>query len=305
MWSLKIPLIKAADSYRACVATSTTKGDRRKNLLNASDTVRKAGQRLRQATSGKSLHDLDDKHFSIPGIDAEQFVQWVYGNGMNTVAGAKIRGQLMAAPPDERCPLCRQGTVYQLDHFMPKSLFPALCVDPLNLVPVCERCNLIKGNRRPDQLENTLLHPYLDRISHERWLDARTAHDGEMVRLEFCVTPPATWDATLAARVAHHFQLFELGQRYAIAANRVIGDLTFRVDRQRALGADMVRAYLQDEADTRFAADANSIEGVTYATLAADDRYCQGPAAASVSANSARPVSETNQWHGSGHMAPS
>ncbi|MEU3186535.1 hypothetical protein ABZ707_20355 [Streptomyces sp. NPDC006923] len=280
MWSLKIPLIKAADSYRACVATSTTEGDRRENLLNASDTVRKASQRLRQAASGNSLHDLIDKHFSVPGIDAEHFVQWVYGNGMKTVAGAKIRGQLMAAPPFERCPLCRQGTVYQLDHFMPKSLFPALCVDPLNLVPVCERCNLIKGNRRPDQLENTLLHPYLDRISHERWLDARTAHDGEMVRLEFFVTPPAAWNATLTARVAHHFQLFDLGRRYAMVANRVIGDLTFGVDRQRALGgAAMVRTYLQDEADTRFASDANSVEGVTYATLGADDRYCQGPAA--------------------------
>lgn len=150
MWSLKIPLIKAAGSYKACVATSTTTGDRRKNLLNASDTVRKAGQRLRQATSGKSLHDLDDKQFSIPGIDAEHFVQWVYGNGMNTVAAYKIRGQLMAAPPNERCPLCRQGTVYQLDHFMPKSLFPALCVDPLNLVPVCERCNLIKETGGPN-----------------------------------------------------------------------------------------------------------------------------------------------------------
>ncbi|MFJ4939449.1 HNH endonuclease [Streptomyces pseudovenezuelae] len=302
MWPLKIPLIKAADSYKACVATSITKGDRRKNLLNASGTVREAGQRLREAASSKSLHGLDDKHFSVPGIDAEHFVKWVYKNGMDTLAGTRIRGQLMAAPPDARCPLCRQGTVHQLDHFMPKSLFPALCVDPLNLVPVCERCNQIKGDRRPDQLENTLLHPYLDRISHERWLDARTAYDGEMVRLEFFVTPPATWDATLTARVAHHFRLFELGQRYAIAANRAIGDLAFRVDRQRALGADIVRTYLQEEAESRFAADANSIEGVTYATLAADDRYCRGPAATSPSA---KPTSETNQWHNSTRMAPS
>ncbi|MFF5931614.1 hypothetical protein [Streptomyces hydrogenans] len=276
---MKIPLVKAAASYQACVATSTTKRDRRKSLLNASGTVGEAGQRLRRAMSGRSLHDLEERHFSIPEIDTEDFYTWVYGNGMSTVDGRKIRGQLMAAPPNERCPLCRQGTVYQLDHFLPKTLFPALCVDPLNLVPVCERCNHIKGNKRPSKQEDTLLHPYLDRISHERWLDARTAHDGEMVRLEFFVTPPATWDTTLAARVVHHFELFELGPRYAIAANRTISDLSFRIAQQRRVGGTaMVRAYLEDEAATRFADDANSIEGVTCAALAADDAYCRGPA---------------------------
>ncbi|MFE4658134.1 hypothetical protein ACFRFJ_15795 [Streptomyces hydrogenans] len=290
---MKVPLIKAVDSYRACVATSTTKDDRRKNLLNASGTVREAGQRLRRAMSETSLHNLEEKDFSIPGIDTENFYKWVYGNGMSTVDGKKIRGQLMTAPPNERCPLCRQGTVYQLDHFLPKTLFPALCVDPLNLVPVCERCNHIKGNKRPYQRENTFLHPYLDRISHERWLDARTAHEGETVRLEFLVTPPGTWDPTLIARVEHHFEDFELGPRYAITANRVIGDLAYRLNQQRLLGgAAMVRAYLQDEAVTCFANDANSVEGVTYATLAADDLYCQGPQVTSASATGPTPVGD-------------
>ncbi|MFJ9871515.1 HNH endonuclease signature motif containing protein [[Kitasatospora] papulosa] len=274
---MKIPLIKAADSYQACVATSTEEDGRRKSLLNASGAVREAGRRLREAASANALHDLDEKHFSIPEIDTKDFYTWVYGNGMSTTAGRKIRGRLMAAPPNERCPMCRQGTVYQLDHFLPKTLFPALCVDPLNLVPMCERCNLIKGNRRPDQRENTLLHPYLDRMSHERWLDARTVHEDEAVRLEFFVTPPATWGAALTARVTHHFELFGLGHRYAVAANRVVGDVTFGVNLQRERGgAGAVRIYLQGEADTRFAGDTNSIEGVAYATLAADDDFCEG-----------------------------
>ncbi|MDX3838960.1 HNH endonuclease family protein [Streptomyces europaeiscabiei] len=259
------------------MATSTTQEDRRAILLSAANTVQRAGQMLRQAAASRSLHELDDTDFTVAEIDASDFVRWVYGNGMDTIAGAKIRDQLMAAAPDDRCPLCRQGRVYQLDHFLPKTVFPILCVDPLNLVPVCERCNLKKGNRRPDRQETTFLHPYLDRIPHDRWLDARTSHGGETVRLEFFVNPPAAWDATLTARVTYHFEVLELGTRYATDANRVITDLPFRVDQLRVFGgAAMVRAYLQDEAITRFRADSNSIEGVVYETLAGDDRYCQG-----------------------------
>ncbi|MFK0103736.1 HNH endonuclease [Streptomyces sp. NPDC091217] len=269
---------KASDSYQACVARSAKAEGRRERLLNAADTVQKAGQALREAAAARNLHDLDAKCFTVPEIADGTFVDWAYENGMQTVGGRVIRDELMAAPPNERCPLCRQGTVRQLDHFMPKSLFPALCVDPLNLVPVCERCNLIKGNKRPDSAENTLLHPYLDRVSHEGWLDARSIHDSGTVRLCFFVSPPASWDDTLTARVKNHFRLFELGKRYAIEANRAISDVTYGVDRQRKRGgARLVRAYLQDQAETRFAVDLNSCEGVTYQTLAADDLYCHGP----------------------------
>lgn len=276
MWPLKVPMRKASDSYRACVARTKAE-ERRERLLNAVNAVQKAGQALREAAAARNLHVLDPKGFKVPEIADDAFVDWAYENGMQTVGGRVIRDELMAAPPNERCPLCRQGTVRQLDHFMPKSHFPVLCVDPLNLVPVCERCNLIKGNKRPDSAENTLLHPYLDRISHEGWLDAQSIHDSGTVRLRFFVNPPASWDATLIARVENHFRLFELGKRYAIEANRAISDVTYSVERQRKRGgARMVRVYLEDEAESRFAVDLNSCEGITYRTLAADDLYCEG-----------------------------
>ncbi|MFE3990157.1 HNH endonuclease [Streptomyces goshikiensis] len=268
---------KASDSYKACVARTKAE-ERCDRLLNAANAVQQAGRALREAAAARNLHDLDPKGFKVPEIADDDFVDWAYENGMQTVRGRVIRDELMAAPLNERCPLCRQGTVRQLDHFMPKSHFPALCVDPLNLVPVCERCNLIKGNKRPDRAENTLLHPYLDRVSHEGWLDARSIHDSGTVRLRFFVSPPASWDATLIARVQNHFRLFELGKRYAIEANRAISDVTYSVERQRKRGgARMVRVYLEDEAESRFAVDLNSCEGITYRTLAADDLYCEGP----------------------------
>ncbi|MFK0202059.1 HNH endonuclease signature motif containing protein [Streptomyces lavendulae] len=276
MWPIKMPLLKPVDSFLACVRTSRPR-ERREKLLAVEGTVRKAGQALRCATSSRTLHTLQEEDFAVDSPPAKDFVEWAYGNGMETVQGSKIRDALMAAPRDERCPMCSTGIVRQLDHIVPKSRFPALCVDPLNLVPVCERCNLRKGNMHPRTAEETLLHPYLDRIPHDRWLHGRTVHDHGMVRLEFFVTPPPSWDSTLASRVTHHFGFFELGQLYASEAVRTVSDVTYRLHLLRARGgAAVVRRYLEEEAETRFAVDANSVSGVTYSTLAADDRYCQG-----------------------------
>ncbi|MEU9938839.1 HNH endonuclease [Streptomyces lavendulae] len=249
--------------------------DRRKLLLKAAPAVRDAGQKLRQAAAESALHHLDEKDFTVPEIEGEVFVGWAYENGMNTRAGRRIRDELMAAPPNQRCPLCSQGTVYQLDHFVPKSRYPTLCVDPLNLVPACERCNLLKGDRQPTSAENTLLHPYLDRISHDRWLDARTVHESGSVRLEFFVSPPDAWDPTLATRVQHHFTLLQLGQRYSPVANNLMSGMSALWGGMRQREWTILRDQLQAEAMSWFNKDRNSVEGVTCDTLAQDEEFCR------------------------------
>lgn len=49
------------------------------------------------------------------------------------------------------CPACLgqlQLNKAQLDHYFPKSLFPALSVQPFNLVPICSECNTSIGKKR-------------------------------------------------------------------------------------------------------------------------------------------------------------
>lgn len=56
------------------------------------------------------------------------------------------------------CPCCDQTFTdspgsneegYTLDHFFPKSLYPSICLHPLNLVPMCSGCNNRKGEIDP------------------------------------------------------------------------------------------------------------------------------------------------------------
>ncbi|MFF5019559.1 hypothetical protein [Streptomyces sp. NPDC001165] len=250
---------------------------RRSQLLTAGDSVEAAGERFRQAAQQGILHELESREFTVPGFTPADLVRWAYDNGMvNSRQGRAIYEQILGAPPDETCPLCGHGVVRTLDHFLPKRMFPALCVDPLNLVPACADCNHIKGERLPVDAETTPLHPYLDRIDQDPWLDANVT-DSSPMWLDFFVNPPPGWAQILIERTRHHFKLFSLGKLFALQANRTVNSirrqLTTMLD---AGGKDLVRAYLADEAETRLANRLNGWEGVTYRALARDDAFCSG-----------------------------
>lgn len=60
------------------------------------------------------------------------------------------------------CPYCNFYTrqVRQLDHFLPKSVFPSLSISVNNLVPICKDCNELKGNYFSKEKSKQLIHPY-------------------------------------------------------------------------------------------------------------------------------------------------
>lgn len=83
------------------------------------------------------------------------------------------------------CPYCNAEPVYSffmpgeepdrarsdLDHFMPKWLFPYLAISPSNLVPACARCNAkMKGSDLPlvfgarGRISLAMAHPYLNDV---------------------------------------------------------------------------------------------------------------------------------------------
>ncbi|MEU0946825.1 hypothetical protein ABZ379_29380 [Streptomyces canus] len=280
MWSLRPPRYDARTSYETCISRTREMGEqkRRTRLAAAADAVEASGDQLRAAAVEQTLHALDPEDFQIPGIRTdEKAVTWIYQNGMVSGPGRAIYDELMSAPENERCPLCGHGTVSQLDHFMPKNSYPALCVDPLNLIPACSDCNWAKGDTRASTPDELPLHPYIDDIDSEPWLDARVIHEDGLVRLEFFVAPPAAWDNTLAARCRNHFRLFSLRKAYALKANGHISEIRGYL---RSLlttgGVGAVQRHLLDIASSSLTQRPNSWMGVTYRSLARDMAFCQG-----------------------------
>jgi hypothetical protein len=190
--------------------------------------------------------------------------------------GRAVYDAILALPPHGRCPLCGQRVVSTLDHHLPRQHHPALVVVPANLVPCCADCNYAKLAVVPASEEEQSLHPYFDDVSTEKWLVA-TVLETSPPALRFFVNPPAAWTETRVQRVRHHFRLFKLGVLYGSHAGEEILNIQFLLRKLfHGAGADGVRKYLSEMADTYGAANENSWQRATYIALAENMWFCSG-----------------------------
>ncbi|MEW2180910.1 HNH endonuclease signature motif containing protein [Streptomyces sp. NPDC005406] len=281
MWPLDPPAFSARSTWEACTKLSrdTVGNDGLGTKLRAAaGTAEEAAETFRAAAQSRTLHNLQDHRFKIDGIPAKRVADIVYGSGMIKGPGRDVYDALMDAPEDELCPLCRHSDVTQLDHVMPKATFPALCVAPENLVPVCSSCNHIKNDRAPKNAEDVLLHPYFEHAGTATWLDAELATSAlDAGRLTYFVNPPPDWDGTFTARLRRQFTFLELGRRYSVKANQTLKGIHHHLVAQLRSGREAaVRTHLTDMATSHLAADPNGWAGVAYRTWAANDEFCQG-----------------------------
>jgi len=173
-------------------------------------------------------------------------------------------------------PLCGQHIVSTLDHYLPKTRYPALTVAPWNLVPACHDCNKAKSDTRPLTADEEALHPYYDDIEGDLWLAAEVVESAPAA-LRFLVSPPHGWNDTLTARVLRQFQMLKLARLYAAKGAQELTDLHNLLRTHFATGGpDEVRLLLQQFAESCRAANMNGWRTATYRALANSDWYCQG-----------------------------
>lgn len=115
-----------------------------------------------------------------------------------------------------RCAICNIGAASTLDHYLPKSEFPLLCVLPVNLVPECNDCNTNKRSYFFRQNNMMLLHPYFDDFAQKKWLDVKIVFSEEM-DIEYYNS--YTEDILMANRISKTMETYKLYQLFALQAN--------------------------------------------------------------------------------------
>lgn len=114
------------------------------------------------------------------------------------------------------CPYCSLDTNPDLDHFLPKAVFPEFSLHGTNLVPICTPCNRKKLNSFANATgDRMFLHP-----SHEPTVDAPIVRatlgfpGGQGLTVTYDLVnlgmPGAEWDI-----VERHFERLSLADRYA------------------------------------------------------------------------------------------
>lgn len=174
-----------------------------------------------------------------------------------------------------RCPLCGQRDVQTLDHYLPRSEYPELCVTPANLVPCCRDCNSAKHEHVPATQDEQTFHPYFDNWSQTVVLQAAVAV-ADTVDVAFSISPQAASPVWIE-RARAHFKLLNLGPLYSEHA--AVELVQRKKDFQSTFlteGASGLRKDLEAEAESRSFPFLNAWQPALYRGLALSKPFCAG-----------------------------
>ena len=214
----------------------------------------------------------------VGGVVSKDEMEKVYVDRMAKIGapGRDVYNTLKSASPLDRCPLCGHRPVGQLDHYLPKSKFPALAVLPANLVPSCESCNKKKNAEGPTSKSEQFLHPYYDDVTKYAWLCADVVEVAP-AKVKFFVCEVPEFGADLNSRISFHFNSLELNKLYSVEAGVLLADIRFRLSElYQKNGKEEVRQYLVEEGDSRRKTHVNSWQTATYMALARSEWFCDG-----------------------------
>lgn len=276
MRKLQKPNDDPAAVFLTCISHVSDAGLKRR-LTSVETDVAAAAEAFETAASNAALHTVPT-HVNIRGVVSKDEMSDVYDLRMARTGtpGRPIYDKLLAAPANDRCPLCGQRTVSTLDHHLPKAHYPALAVVPSNLVPACFDCNKAKGHVLRLVAGEQTLHPYFDDVEGDRWLYAEVVQ-GPPAALRFFVRPPADWDLLKSQRVRFHFNVFKLANLYASHAAEELQNIRYSLTGLFAqAGLEAVRVHLAGESISRRAAHTNSWQTAMYNALEVSDWFCGG-----------------------------
>lgn len=124
------------------------------------------------------------------------------------------------------CQHCTLTSNESLDHFIPKNEFPEFAVHPLNLLPICLKCNQHKSHVWRKAGVRKALNLYLDRLPDEQYLfvDVKVDKYSE-IDFEFYLDKPKSVSKAMFALIESHFQSLNLFSRMREKAIPVISEL--------------------------------------------------------------------------------
>jgi len=189
-----------------------------------------------------------------------------------------IRDEILACARFDMCPYCSVTTVDEIDHVLPKSVYPEFSVLAQNLVPSCGRCNSSKGATCFVSNGTSFPHPYFDQIPAGKILHADVAVSHHAVTWSFFLIRLPGMDERSFAAMQSMFEVLELEELYRqVSVVEVMDRAQAMGDQHGAGGAALVREYLQREAESaRNRGGDNYWKTAILSGLAANQEFCAG-----------------------------
>ncbi|MCA0906265.1 HNH endonuclease [Ruegeria marisrubri] len=245
-------------------------------MEQAADAIESAGDRYVEHANAQTLNEIESAN-EVEGVSALEMTKTYNSRmvGANS-PGRPIYDSLLASPSEGRCPFCGHRVVSTLDHVLPKTLYPAFAVAPMNLVPCCSDCNKRKLDDDPATPIDVYIHPYFDNVEDGIWLKAQTI-ESSPAATEFYVDPCGHWDVPLGERLIRHFDRLALGKLYALEAANELSGIRYQLGLVYDVGGvNAVRTFLREIAVSCEAAKPNWWRSASYRAWEDSDWFCDG-----------------------------
>lgn len=210
MWKLKKPSLE--------VATGEDINNLVLHCRSLSDADKPILKELYEQYDAQNGSVTNGQHGNVPANKAEA----IKGQYEKTYKGEihyYMRDSLMKNV--HRCPYCSINQPETLDHYMPKSDYPALAMFRLNLVPMCPECN----QKKKDYPYTDFIHSYYQTFPASPFLKATASVQGTRIVINFYLDETAIPDAALVMKLKSQIERIDLLDRMNKAATSFVDDL--------------------------------------------------------------------------------
>lgn len=244
MYSLSVPTIPFGVAYETAFGIIRP-AIKRLPYDTAKPTVHRICLAYDQLAAQTLFHSAIGNQYDVAEL-AKSAMADLYDNQFAKLKGTRaIRNAIKNAAPNKICPYCGEGTVSQLDHYLPKAIFAGTSVHPPNLVPVCSDCNKVKLDYAPGPDQPAVLHPYFDRAFAIEWLHAQLEFDDiQNPIITFFVSTP-TRQPNLELRLQAHMRVFNLYNRFSVWAAQSIENFERLLQSETDTPMDLAEARKQ------------------------------------------------------------
>lgn len=188
-----------------------------------------------------------------------------------------IYDEILSCSKRYQCGFCSYGEPTELDHFLPQSNFPEFAILPVNLVPICHKCNLLKSNTNPTSFMECYVHPYYEDYKNIQWLIAELQFENNVPIVTFKINDDLKEkNLSLFHKLRYQFDQLDLNIRYSACSNAMIAEIYLRLkELKEIIGANAVKEHLLEEANYSAHDNKNSWRCVLYKNLGKSTQFCE------------------------------
>ncbi len=267
MIKLNKPDFNQAEIIDECIENMND-ADVKNRILSSKNTIVDISKKYDKLAEDMELSTIP-VHTKIKGGATKTDMEWLYTNkfARQNEQGRKYYDAIKILPPYGTCPFCGQRKVSTLDHYLPKSKYPAYSITPYNLVAACSECNKVKSATVFNSRTEETIHPYYDDFNDGIWLKAKILEE-DPISFVFYVEKPDKWDDEKYQRAQNHFKAYELQSLYQSHASEEFSEYNYSLRRLYKVGnAKLVKDDIEERINSARSLRLNTWRAAMYEAL--------------------------------------